>query len=175
MQKNLISHLSAFGRKNRDLYLKAINLPFVSDLTKFEETFEEIRKSPDVSEKEKKYLMKRYDGKELWAKCHLKSRFGGGISTTSRIESFHAKLKQNLTSSSSLQKVLQVFKDLIKIQTTKFKEEFLRHGNFVSTEKVMLLSKIEENCSDYISKKISPKLFKALNYTIEKKRNCNAW
>jgi len=111
----------------------------------------------------------------MWAKCYLKTNYGGGISTTSRIESFHAKLKRHLTSSSRLEKLFQVFREIEKTQVEKFKEEFLRHGEVNKAEKVDFLKKIEEKCSKYILHKISPKLFKALNYNYEKKRTADIW
>jgi len=139
VQKNLISHLSGLARRKNELYCKAINLPFISDKDKFELIYEELKSSNELAEKESVYLTKRYLKKNLWAKCYLKSEFGGGISTTSRIESFYAKLKQHLTSSSSLEKVFRVFKDLMNIQIQNFKEEFLRHGKAASMEKILVL------------------------------------
>jgi len=175
VQKNLISHLSSLGKKNRVLYQKAISLPFVTNKEKFENIFEELEDSADISEKQMKYLQKRYDKRQLWAKSYLKSYYGGGISTTSRVESFHSKLKQSLTSSSSLQKVFSVFRELEMTTIEHFKEEFLRHGEINSFEKIDFVNKIKEEYSHYISQKILSKFLKALNYSNEQRRNLDSW
>ena len=127
------------------------------------------------SDKQLKYLEGRYKKRQLWAKAYLKSNYGGGISTTLRVESFHAKLKKHLTSSSNLQKVFRVFKQLEKIQIGRFKEEFLRHGEIDSFEKLDFVNNIKEEYSPYISKRILSKFLKGLNYSNEKKRNCETW
>lgn len=74
------------------------------------------------------YITEKCKNKKLWAKSYLKSQFCGDISTTSRIESFHAKIKDHLTSSSNLQMVFNAFEDIMKINVAKFKNEYLRHG-----------------------------------------------
>ena len=72
---------------------KAISLPFISDKEKFTRIYREIEESSDLSDKQLEYLEGRYKKRQLWAKAYLKSSYGGGISTTPRVESFHAKLK----------------------------------------------------------------------------------
>jgi len=170
-----MSHLSSLAKKDQELYKKAISLPFISDRDKFKKVYQELKDSPELSDNQSKYLEKRYNIRELWAKAYLKSSYGGGISTTSRVESFHAKLKKHLTSSSNLQKVFVVFRQLEQIQIERFKEEFLRHGEITSIEKLDFITKIKEDYSQYVSMRIFSKFLKALNYSNEKKRNCDVW
>ena len=80
-----MSHLSSLVKKDQELYKKAISLPVISDREKFEKVYQELIDSPELSDNQSKYLEKRYNIGELWAKAYLKSSYGGGISTTSRV------------------------------------------------------------------------------------------
>jgi len=50
LQKNICSHLSSVSKKNKDLYNKALSLPFITDCKKFEKIYDELKISEDVSE-----------------------------------------------------------------------------------------------------------------------------
>ena len=65
--------------------------------------------------------------KELWAKCFLKTKFTGGVSTTSRIEGLHAKQKKYMISNANLQGVLNGFRSIEKTNISNFKDEYSTH------------------------------------------------
>jgi len=115
----------------------------------------------------KDYVKLKVKRRHMWAKCDLKDKFAGGVSTTSRIEGLHAIQKNYFTSSSSLQSVFRCFGLIENFQEIKCKEEFERHKKVVSVEKITLFEDLKTIFSEYIMKKITPKFYKALNYTKE--------
>jgi len=149
-------------------------LSFITNENKFEDILEDVFDSEDVSDSQKDYLEEKMKGKELWAKCYLKYKFSGGISTTSRIEGLHAQQKKYMTSSSSLIKLSVSFRKIEQIQSTAFKDELTKHKkNFTTPTKIALLKEIENVCSEYAFKRILPKFYKSLNYTKKTLRKHN--
>ena len=124
VQKNLISRFAKLVKKNRALYDKIISLPFITSNTKFNDAIDEINESEDINEEQKDYIEAKLANKKEWTKCLLKSNFVGGVSTTSRIEGFHAVQKRYLTSDGGLQKIFHSFRFIENTQITKFQEEF---------------------------------------------------
>jgi len=85
-------------------------------------------------------------------------------------------LSDNLTSSSSLNEVFQVFKRIECIQADSFKEEFKRHkknlGNGINS--CLLVKKLAEIFSPYVVKKLEPKISKSLSYSCMQ-QSSNTW
>ena len=114
------------------------------------------------------YLDLKLKTKNMWAKCFLKQRFVGGVSTTSRIEGLHAKQKAYLTSNCSLQRLFHGFRSIEKVQINNFQEEYSRHRNSsMVVENVNSLSEIQKSFPEYIYRKIYPRYCKGLNYKHE--------
>jgi len=131
---------------------------------KFNDAIHKIKNSQHITKNQKEYLEMKLQTKELWAKCYLKSKFTGGISTTSRIEGLHAKQKKYLTSNTNLQGVFQGFRSIEKIHINRFKDEYLRHGQGTSIQNVNMLDELKKQFPEYIYKKLYPKYGKGLNY-----------
>jgi len=167
VQKNLISRFAKLADKDRVLYDKIISLPFITSKTKFNDTINEINESEDIKEEQKGYIESKLANKNEWAKFLLKSTFVGGVSTTSRIEGFHAVQKKYLTSDGSLQKIFHSFFFIENIQITKFQDEFERHSSEFTKHNINALKDINEQFPHYVYKKIYPKFCKALNYKYE--------
>ena len=160
-------------KKDSSLYNKIISLPFITNENKFEDILEDVFDSEDVSDSQKDYLEEKLKGKELWAKCYLKHKFSGGISTTSRIEGLHAQQKRYMTSNSSLTKLFVSFRKIEQVQFTAFKDELTRHKKISQSQQIALLKEIESVCSEYAFKRILPKFYKSLNYTKKTLRKHN--
>lgn len=168
LQKNFISHFAKLKKADEALYMKILSLPFVTSEEKFHKIVAEIRGSESISQTQKTYLNAKLEKKEMWAKCKLKSKFLGGISTTSRIEGFHAKQKKYFNSNTNLQGVFRGFRKIEQTQFDKFKEEFSRHKHCQgSDEGVNSLMEIKEHYPEYLYKKICPRFYKGLNYKHE--------
>ena len=176
IQKNIISHLSSLGKKNKTLYDRVINLPFITCEKKFNDLIKTVEESEDVSIRERKYLEEKLKTKKQWAKCITKENFCGGICTTSRIEGLHGVLKRFLNSNSRLQGVFNCFRSIEKTQLQKFEQEYSRHKK----QKIIAVSNplelIKNEFSDFLYKKIAPKFSKALNYILEPNgRSKSSW
>ena len=169
LQRNFVSHLNKLKSSDATLYNKIISLPFVTSVEKFEGILEEIDNSEHISQKQKEYVHFKLKTKELWAKCLLKSKFAGGVSTTSRVECLHAVQKKTLTSNSNsnLQQVFHGFREIEKTQIIKFREEFYKISPELLSKGINSLKEIEEKYSEYLYKKVYPKFCKALNYKHE--------
>lgn len=167
--------MSGLAKRNLLLYRKALNLPFITDENKYYDIIEELKNSDDVTDTEWNYLENKRKNERFWAKCFIKSHFTGGVSTTSRVEGYHGKLKKYLTSGSNLQNVFYSFRVIEKTQIDKFTAEFQRHSKSENLSNILLLDKIKEKCSEYIIKKIQGKFIKALNYKTEKISNTKSW
>jgi len=115
------------------------------------------------------YLEDKLAYKHQWAKCIVKKHFILGVSTTSRVESFHKILSQHLNSNSRLNLLLQVFKQIESTQAENFKEEFGRHSKNQKNDlsKSPLLKQISEIYSPYIIKKVECRFSKAVSYKVE--------
>ena len=91
---------------------------------KFLDVVNSLKKSSKLNAKEKQYLEERMASKEKWAKCFIKKQFVGCVSTTSRVEAFHSKLRKYFNSGSSLVNVFVGFRKIETIQLQKFKDEY---------------------------------------------------
>jgi len=100
-----VKHFSGLTKKDKSLYQKVISLPFISGQKKFDEYIKELRKSALLSKKEKDYLNSLLERRQKWAKTMIKHSFGGGISTTSRIEGLRAVLNKNISTQNPLSKI----------------------------------------------------------------------
>jgi len=109
-----MSRLSGLAKKDAGLYEKTINLPFITMEEKFEKTLQELELSQFVSIEAKSCIKKKVEYKNKWAKCIIKYNFTAGISTTSRVESLHSKLRNHLNSNSSLMELFQAFREIEK-------------------------------------------------------------
>ena len=116
----------------------------------------------------------KLETKKLWAKCYLKFKFVGGISTTSRIEGLHAHQKRYMTSNSSLTNLFNSFRKTEEIQVNTLKDELSRHNNNYKDQPLIILKEIEDVCTEYAFKRILPKFYKGLNYTKKILRK-NTW
>ena len=176
IQKNMISKFSSLAKKDKSLYDKIINLPFIGSEEKFNTVLGLVEDSDDITKNEYDYLYKKLESKLQWVKCFTKENFCGGVSTTSRIEGLHGVLKKHLNSNSSLQGVFYCFRSIEKTQVQTFEEEFSRHKKQNTQFDSTPLEKIKEEYPDYIFRKIAPKFAKALNYILEsQKNNKNSW
>ena len=86
--KNFVSRFSKLKKLDANIYNKILALPFITNEEAFEDTLEKIDDCENVTDAQIDYLDKKLETKKLWAKCFLKTKFTGGISTTSRIEGF---------------------------------------------------------------------------------------
>jgi len=93
LQRNIVSHFSNLGKKNKVLFDRVIGLPFITCDQKFYDVIKAVEESEDISDKELEYLNEKLKTKNQWAKCFTKENFCGGICTTSRIEGLHGVLK----------------------------------------------------------------------------------
>jgi len=84
-------------------------------------------------------------------------------------------LKKHLNSNSSLRKVFSCFRQIEKTQLEKFTEEYNRHKKKVAEIDAVPFQEIKSKFSEYVYKKTSPKLSKALNYVLEKDKKANIW
>ena len=144
---------------------------------KFQNLIDEIEESNLVTDEQFNYLEKKLERKGSWAKCYIKTKFNGGISTTSRVEGLHAVQKKFINSSSSLLDVFKCFRLIEKRQISKFENEFLKHNNEdakKASNSINSLKEIKENFSQYFYKKIYSKFTLALNYACEK-INSKSW
>ena len=173
-----MKHFSGLTKKDKSLYQKVISLPFISRQKKFDEYIKELRKSALLSKKEKDYLNSLLERRQRWAKTMIKHSFGGGISTTSRIEGLHAVLKKYLNSKSSLQNIFYCFREIEDTQIEKFSKEFNFVKNTLDTREINFIKELEERYPKYVVKKLIQKYIKSLNYnfSIEKsKGNSKRW
>lgn len=179
IQRNIVKKFSGLSKKDKDLYNKVVALPFISRKTKFETYVKELTKSKALSTDEKRYLEDLLSRKDKWAKHVIKSQFGGGVSTTSRVEGLHSVLRKYLTSKSSIQNVFYCFREIEDSQIEKFNNEFYTIKDVKSAETLIFLQKIKEVYPEYTVKKMVSKYFKSLDYTqtIEKsnKKNEMKW
>jgi len=176
IQRNLISKLSALAKKDKKLYDKIINLPFVTCTNKFEEIIGEVKKSKTLSRIEFDYIQEKLKTKSKWAKSITKSQFCGGVCTTSRIEGLHGVLKRHLNANSSINKVFNCFRQLEIAQSQKHDQEFLRHQKQEQKFQSNPLKEIEKKYPEYIYKKIAPKFSKSLNYILgQNGRSKSSW
>jgi len=150
-----------------DLYNKIISLPFLTSEDKFKDIFNEVKDSEHITENQSDYLEEKFQSKKMWARCFLKDRFIGGVSTTSRVEGFHAKQKAYLTSNSNLQQIFHSFRSIEKIQVSNFKEEFSCHKGGALIENINSLSELKKKISEYVFKKIHSRFCTGLNYKHE--------
>lgn len=167
IQKHFLKRFAKVKQKDSKLYNQIISLPFITCPEKFEDVVDEIFDSEDVSEKQKDYLELKLETKKLWAKCYLKFKFAGGVSTTSRIEGLHAHQKRYMTSNSSLTNLFNSFRKIEEIQVNTLKNELSRHNNNYEDQPLIILKEIEDVCTEYAFKRILPKFYKGLN--IQKK------
>ena len=151
-----------------------MNIPFISSQEKFNNVIDEILDSDDITEKQVEYLEDKLNSKKNWAKCFLKKRFLGGISTTSHAEGLHALQKKYLNSNSNLQNLFYSFRFIEKTQIMKYEQEFRKIKKPESIEKINLLEQIKTDFPQYVYKKIYPKFCKALNYK-HKALSANSW
>jgi len=147
-----VKNFRSLAKNNRGLYQKAISLPFISRKEKFEDYVKELKKSKDLKKNEKKYLDNLLIRKNRWAKCLMKGIFGGGISTTSRVEGLHAVLKKYLTSRSSLQNVFYAFREIEEIQLIKFQDEFNLRSKNVNPSQIDFIQKLKPTLPEYAVK-----------------------
>ena len=103
----------------------------------------------------------------MWAKCLLKSKFTGGVSTTSRVECLHSVQKRYFTSNTNLQQVFHGFRSIEKTQILRFNEEFSGFTSDLLQKNINSLKDIKEKFPEYIYTKICPKFEKGLNYKHE--------
>lgn len=170
----MISRFSKLKGKDEILYNKIVSLPFITSRDKFQGTLDEIENSSQVTENQLEYLKSKLKDKTLWAKCFLKTRFVGGVSTTSRVEGLHAKQKAYLTSNTGLQRLFHCFRLIEQIQVSNFKEEYQRHRNSGQIGNINSLNEIQEKFPEYIYKKMYSRYCKGLNYKLEK-ITTNSW
>ena len=174
IQKNLVSRFSKLKSLDKDLYNKILSLPFITSEEKFNAIVEEVMDSEIIPKNQLDYLKLKLNLKNLWAKCLLKDKFLGGISTTSRIEGLHAKQKAYLTSQIGLQRLFHGFRVIEKTQISNFKEEYFRHQNESRVENINSLKELQDKFPEYIYLKMNSKFCKGLNYKHEKFGN-NLW
>jgi len=155
IQRNIVKHLSGLAKKDKPLYQKALALPFISRKRKFEEYIDDLQSSSLLSTKEKNYLKELLSRKERWARSVIKSSFGGGISTSSRIEGLHVVLKRFLNSRSSLQNVFYSFREIEDAQLEMFSKEIYLRKAPDNIKDINFIKELEENYSEYIVKKIT--------------------
>jgi len=167
LQRNLVSHFNKVKNLDADLYQKILYLPFVMSVEKFNNTLEEIKDSQHISKKQKDYIDLKLKTKNMWAKCLLKSKFTGGVSTTSRVECLHSVQKRYFTSNTNLQQVFHGFRSIEKTQILRFNEEFSGFTSDLLQKNINSLKDIKEKFPEYIYTKICPKFEKGLNYKHE--------
>jgi len=109
-------------------------------------------------------LEEKLKTKERWAKSFVKSRFCGGVCTTSRIEGLHGVLRRCLNSNSSLQKVFNCFRQIEAIQVQKHEQEYKKHSKQAQIIQANPLIGVQRAYPGYVYKKIAPKFSKGLNY-----------
>jgi len=171
IQRNFISKLKSLRNLDKELYQEMISLPFVMRELQFDSILQKFEDSEDVSQEQFEYIEKKLKRKKMWAKCFLKSKFAGGISTTSRVEGLHATLKRGLNSSSSLQTVFVCFRLIEKREATRFTDEFIKQNGQESLsqdQSINALKAIQEKYSNYVYKKICYKFNSALNLLFKK-------
>jgi len=152
-----------------------INLPFIVSKEKFLETIDELKNSEFITEEQLKYIEAKIKTQDQWVKCFIKTKFAGGISTTSRVEGLHAVQKKYLTSSSSLKKVLYSFISIEKKHTKSFSNEFNQRFGTQTLKNIIALKDIQEQCSEYVYKKILAKFTIAIDYKKESTSSPNKW
>jgi len=176
VQRNFVSKFSSLNKKDPDTYDKILNLPFITCQEKFKKKLSEILDSKEITETEKNYLEEKLKMKERWAKSFVKSRFCGGVCTTSRIEGLHGVLRRYLNSNSSLQKVFNCFRQIEAIQVQKHEQEYKRHSKQAQIIQANPLIDIQRAYPGYVYKKIAPKFSKGLNYVFENNGKIkNSW
>ena len=144
--------------------------------TKFDQIIDTIRRSPDLTKDQIKYLENKLEKKEKWAKYITKEQFTAGVSTTSRVEGLHSVQKKYLTSSSSLKKVFYSFRSLEKQQITRFQEEFNEKSkNLESINGIASLKVFKEDFSSYVYIRIAAKYKLAIDYIKENTNNSKTW
>ena len=119
-----------------NIYNKILALPFITNEEVFEETLEEIHECDFISDAQIDYLNAKLKTKKLWAKCFLKPKFTGGMSTTSRIEGLHAKQAKYFTSNTRLQGIFYGFKSIEKVQISRFNIEYQREKGEITVQNV---------------------------------------
>ena len=120
-------------------------------------------------EEERKFYNLKLKTKHTWAKCIINNRFAAGVSTTSRIESMHKVLKDNLNSKSKLSELFEAFVKIELNQIESHQEEFQRYSKNVEmkSNNCVLVQELAKTYCPYILKKISQKINKALSYKQE--------
>jgi len=177
LQRHFVSRFSSLISKDKSLYDKTINLPFITRLEKFNDVIKELKKPGVLNQSQLEYLNKKLGVKETWAKCIIKKDFVGGICTTSRVESLHSILKDDLNSNSSLQDVLQAFKKIEKSQINKFQEEYLRHTKNIKGKLTegFVMAEIKKKYTDYAIKKLEQRINKTISYKVEEIKKNSKW
>ena len=187
VQKNLKSHFCILTRNSKDttanikkqkkdLYNTIINLPFIDCPKKFEDTIIAIRNNELLNEDLKEYLDLKYSQKYRWVKGYIKSHFCCGTCTSSRIESKHRVLKQNLNSSKRLAELFTIFQKLEQMEGSQFKDEFTRLSKAQTSqlEKSEIIKALKAKHSNYVLEITKRKLVESINYKIDQKGR-NLW
>ena len=130
--KNLRRNFNFIKSENEELKNKIFKLPFLRDKTIFDQYTTDIIKflTDNDLKKSKAYFDKVLERKDKWApSCH-ESFFDGGITTTSRAESWNSHIKKYLNSKSEIWDLVEFILDVEGtnfIEKDRFNVEVLRY------------------------------------------------
>ena len=123
IQKKMLKNFAALANSDPVLYRKLISLPFISRKSKFDDYVTELNENIS-SHKQRQLFRILINNKHQWAKSTLKEEFGGGVSTTSRVEGLYGVLQKCLNSKSSLQNIFYCFREIEEVQIEKYHSTF---------------------------------------------------
>jgi len=114
------------NKKKKELYQLIVSLPLSNQKDDFMESYNKIIKSKYLSGDSKSYLKNKFNKKDRWVKAFMKSKFCGGMCTTSRIESKHRVFKRFLNSSTKLSELFKVIKIIENQEINSFTNEIVK-------------------------------------------------
>jgi len=165
---------SNFECSPNELHDLLVNLPYETDVRKYEIIFEYATISEIPTRQQKEYLKKLDEKREKWCKSFHKEVRNLGVNTTSRMESFHSNFKRKVKGTKSLCELIYYILCFIEEKSS------ILINNMISSKKINdiyskfpLMNQIKSLYSEYVYTKIVESYINSYSFEVKKINNSN--
>jgi len=150
-----------------------VNLPFSESESEYNEAYDYLLESDDISDELKKYIKDRHKIRCKWAKYSVKKTFTAGSCSSSRVEAKHRIYKTFLNGNSRLSKIFKLFTILEEQKISEIDQAIQKKTKKenIESDKHELIKKTKELYSQYAVYRMEEVLIDSIHYSVVKKNN----